>query len=497
MTNINIYYKNNLIYINMATTTGNNYFTKSMNSIIEIDDGAGTTISDGVINCNSFSTADFNSDTINCNILNSDAVNTYNIVSDAVSGNTGTFTNFNAYTINNLANIISISSQYWKTGGIVMRPFNKMPNTGSWFSMNYDDNDEIEKNGLQFDVSGSAVNLIVDDGVPFKISTNGIDQITMTNVDGWNFGNKINASYVHANNVVSNFATLNKLTCPTGNITTVNASDLNSTYSTILESTTQNLTLRKDFNNPSNTVSLFFNTDASQTYYELNGTSQLNFSINSVDAVVMKHNQTTFNNIIISPTAKFNSIQPITTSSNFDLLTTSTGDINIGGSGKIYLNKSGYNGIETSIDNSVSPTPYIDFHSSGFNNNYDATIYCDGGTATSGEGNLRLTSKEIYLNGNLHFSNFLKTQVSSVKVLNQTYQNTNTTPKFISVCATNGSSSVLTAKTDSASPPTTQVVYTTLFNNVGQSIFFIVLPNNYYRVETSAGGTLQLWTEWG
>jgi hypothetical protein len=142
--------------------------------------------------------------------------------------------------------------------------------------------------------------------------------------------NNINLQNITGNNINSNFATINKLTSPIGNVTTLNASDVNSTYSTILQSTTQNLTLRKDFNNPSNTVSLFFNSDATQTYYELNGTSQLNFSINSSNALIMKENESTFNNTMISPTTKKNSIQPITTTSNFALLTTTTGNITIG-----------------------------------------------------------------------------------------------------------------------------------------------------------------------
>jgi hypothetical protein len=129
------------------------------------------------------------------------------------------------------------------------------------------------------------------------------------------------------------------------------------------------------------------------------------------------------------------------------------------------------------------------------------TINNSGGLTTSSitksSGTLTITAPTIQLSGNVQFSNWLNSQIVGGKSLNTTYQNTGTSPKFISISATNGTSSVLTAKTNSATPPTTQVAYTTLFNNVGQTLFFIVLPGNYYRVETSAGGTLQLWTEWG
>ena len=99
-------------------------------------------------------------------------------------------------------------------------------------------------------------------------------------------------------------------------------------------------------------------------------------------------NSTTINNsgTATTTTLNTNAIQPKSIPNNVNIYTTSTGDINIGGSGKIYLNKSGYNCIETGVDTSISPSPYIDFHSSSFNTNYDATIYCNGGTATDAEG---------------------------------------------------------------------------------------------------------------
>ena len=219
-------------------------------------------------------------------------------------------------------------------------------------------------------------------------------------------------------------------------------------------------------------------------------------------STTINNSGTTSSNIITAttsgsiPALTCSSIQPINTASSINILTTSTGDINIGGSGNIYLNKNGNYALKTKTT-TASNYAQIDFKSSNSTNDYDTQIVSAGGTAgTDGLGTLILKGDIIRLNGQVAFSDFIKTQTIGSKSLNTTYQNLKTSPIFISISATNGSPSVLTAKTDSSTPPTTQVAYTTLYNNVGQTIFFIVLPNNYYRVETSAGGTLQLWTEW-
>ena len=70
----------------MASITGNNYFTKSMNSIIEIDDRAGTVISDGIITTKNISTTFFNTNSLNC---------------DAIDATTGNFNEVNSTNINN------------------------------------------------------------------------------------------------------------------------------------------------------------------------------------------------------------------------------------------------------------------------------------------------------------------------------------------------------------------------------------------------------------
>jgi hypothetical protein len=220
-------------------------------------------------------------------------------------------------------------------------------------------------------------------------------------------------------------------------------------------------------------------------------------------STTINNSGTTSSNIITAttsgsiPALTCSSIQPINTASSFNLLTNSTGDINIGGSGNICLNKNGNYALKTKTTPATNYAQ-IDFKSSNSTNTYDTQIVSAGGTSgIDGKGTLILKGDVIRLNGQVAFTNFISSQTVGGKSLNTTYQNLKTSPIFISVSATNGTSSVLTAKTNSATPPTTQVAYTTLFNNVGQTIFFIVLPNNYYRVETSAGGTLQLWTEWG
>jgi hypothetical protein len=115
-------------------------------------------------------------------------------------------------------------------------------------------------------------------------------------------------------------------------------------------------------------------------------------------------------------------------------------------------------------------------------------------------GTLTVTAPTIQLNGNLSFTNFISTQTIGGKAFNTTYTNTKTSPIFISVSATGTvPAGWLYAKTDSSATPTTIVSQTLLYNNVAQSIFFIVLPGNKYRVEATGGGGMSLlnWTEWG
>jgi len=94
----------------------------------------------------------------------------------------------------------------------------------------------------------------------------------------------------------------------------------------------------------------------------------------------------------------------------------------------------------------------------------------------------------------------VSTQTQPGNVIDTPYQNTGTTPRFVSVIVACPAGAYATAVTDSSVTPTTSVgVVGTVNPGLGGSytLTFIVLPGNYYAVNTQAGSPyLQGWTEW-
>lgn len=93
------------------------------------------------------------------------------------------------------------------------------------------------------------------------------------------------------------------------------------------------------------------------------------------------------------------------------------------------------------------------------------------------------------------------TQVAPGKVLNTTYQNTNSTPLYVTVSIQLVGGQYIQVFSDANPSPSAFIG--TLFNQntliVGLCITFIVLPNNYYKITTGGGtGTpaLSVWVEW-
>ena len=95
--------------------------------------------------------------------------------------------------------------------------------------------------------------------------------------------------------------------------------------------------------------------------------------------------------------------------------------------------------------------------------------------------------------------------VTGSRALATPYQNTGTKPMFVSVIASAatlgaGGGAEVNAQTDSSNPPTTYVAITsTTFvppTNYAVSLFFIVLPGNWYQVSFDTGtGSITFWLE--
>lgn len=87
--------------------------------------------------------------------------------------------------------------------------------------------------------------------------------------------------------------------------------------------------------------------------------------------------------------------------------------------------------------------------------------------------------------------------VTSSRALGTIYQNTTGKPMFVSVSAYSSAATIYYAEIDSSATPTTRVLRVDTSVNLYAAIFFVVLPNDYYKVDFSTGAkTLGYWFEW-
>gem|GEM_PF-2016531 len=76
------------------------------------------------------------------------------------------------------------------------------------------------------------------------------------------------------------------------------------------------------------------------------------------------------------------------------------------------------------------------------------------------------------------------------------YQNTTGKPLFVSVTDAVTSTGTLSAYTDSSNPPTTIVAAQSDSASWSRNVFFIVAPNNYYKLSNDQPSTITRWFEW-
>lgn len=90
--------------------------------------------------------------------------------------------------------------------------------------------------------------------------------------------------------------------------------------------------------------------------------------------------------------------------------------------------------------------------------------------------------------------------VTSSRGFSAVYQNTFSVPLFVALSwGTATTPGTLAINTDSSNPPTTTVAYNELDNpGLGAyvTIFFVVLPGNYYEALQTGGAAKNIWTEW-
>ena len=84
----------------------------------------------------------------------------------------------------------------------------------------------------------------------------------------------------------------------------------------------------------------------------------------------------------------------------------------------------------------------------------------------------------------------------SSRAYNTVYQNTTGKPLLVSVTDGVTNTGTLSAYTDSSNPPTTVVAAQSDTGGWSRNVFFVVAPNNYYKVSTDQTANLTRWFEW-
>ena len=413
----------------MSTTTGNNYFTKSMNSIIEIDDGAGTVISDGVIHCNAFSANDLiitnlnsssitNSGTISSNVINATTINTSTIQTSGTLNLTGSTTNLNgtqADTRTYISNYNNNSVELGTNTNLSYIDFHSS-NTAN----NYDA--RISSQGVgDLSVLSNSLNVYTNTGITAYSGTLNIEPVI-----GSAIPSVLNVATINSNNIISNGATITNLNSTTGNITTLNSDFVNTGYVGIegdfapLEFlNSSNTKVAEHYINPSiNAYKEILYPPTSRKIFTILGndtlilddtkatTTQINSTIGNITTInsnsiisnfsTITNLTSTTGNITTINTNNFTTqtIEPKTISSNVSLFTTATSNLNIGGNNAINIGKTG--NFNTEITNLSGFGPCVKFHSSTLNyNDYDSRIIGTSGTSTTGEGNLTFNAKAV------------------------------------------------------------------------------------------------------
>ena len=350
----------------MSSTTGTNYFTKSMNSIIEIDDGAGTVISDGIINCNSFSSTNFSTNNLNSNSATITTIN----------GTTGNINNVNSTTISNsgttTTNIINAST----SGTIPLLNSTTINNTGT-----------ISSNIITATTSGTIPILNSTTINNSGTTTTGTMASTTINNTGTATTNVLHATTAVITDISGNNADYNY-------VDATNFTGLNSIIGTLTNQSITALT-------PASTANLWTSNTG-----DINIGGSGNVKIQNIQPTTPASTTNLFTNssniVTLGPTSN-----KIILNGGAINLSTSNGSINVGGdminlnassvstTGQCYLSKTGNYYIETGTDTSTAnKVAFIDFHSSGNANNYDGSIFCQNGT-TQCTGELFLKAKDV------------------------------------------------------------------------------------------------------
>jgi hypothetical protein len=347
----------------MTSTT--QYFKKSMNAIYEIDDGAGTTISDGTINCNSLTTGQFNVTDLTCTNLTASAINTYSI-----SATESTI--MNAFITS--AYITSALNLLNSAGTVVLFTLQNVSNV------------------LKFIANSPITSMI------FRV--NNVDALTITD------------TYTTVNNdLVASTANITTDNITTANITTANITNAIISNSLTVPSISTTNGIFQNIQPITNSTATNLYTNSTSTVTLGNPTTT---TVNVSNATITPNsfqssNPSTLYNFLSTQTGGFNfgsyymnqtEFKAINPALNFSLFADNTAGLTVGGSGGLVLCPSVGSNYYTTLKSGFQSCN-LDFKTSTLGFGYDTRIQSTGGTSTQGKGTLNLIAGTINLQANI------------------------------------------------------------------------------------------------
>ena len=91
----------------------------------------------------------------------------------------------------------------------------------------------------------------------------------------------------------------------------------------------------------------------------------------------------------------------------------------------------------------------------------------------------------------------VQNDVTGSRELGKVYRNTTGKPMFVSVNYQSGTNQMLMGLSDHNDPPVSLVTIVQAMTNIGGTLVFWVLNNNYYKLMFGISSpTVRLWTEW-
>jgi hypothetical protein len=146
-------------------------------------------------------------------------------------------------------------------------------------------------------------------------------------------------------------------------------------------------------------------------------------------------------------------------------------------------------GIEIG-DTSLAETPYIDFHSSGNNIDYDARIVASGGNATVGKGTLSVEASTFNVDGNITLTGTVDgVDVASFKSMYDTHTKTPNPPTTLALTEDGDTMDVRFALSDS-SEVTEYEIWASFGTNTNYEVVGIV-----NKVDIAGGSTTYTFTD--